>query len=158
MMLYLVQHGEAKSELQDPERSLTEDGIIKVRKVASYITSYTDTRVHTIFHSGKKRAQQTAELFAEKLKPPKGVQIGKELSPNSLPWGWVERLVQMQEDIMIVGHLPHLQKLSALLLCQDENKPIIKFYKGGVVSLYKNESGIWSILWVVTPQIISVTE
>jgi len=154
MKLYLAQHGEAKSEIQDPERPLTENGIFNVRRVAAYITKNTDARVHSIFHSGKKRSLQTAEIFAELLKPLKGLQLGKELGPNSLPWGWVERLSQIQDDIMIVGHLPHLQKLSALLLCQDDTKPIIQFQKGGVISLNRNESGIWSIEWIVTSHIV----
>ena len=158
MKLYLVQHGEAKSELQDPERSLTESGTVSVRRIASYIVKNTDVQIQTIFHSGKKRSRQTAELFAEVVKPPKGVQLGKELGPNSLPWGWVERLKKMKEHAMIVGHLPHLQKLSALLLCQDENKSILQFEKGGVVSLERNESGIWSILWVLIPQIVPIIE
>jgi phosphohistidine phosphatase len=158
MKLYLVQHGEAKSELQDPERSLTESGTVSVRRIASYTVKNIDIRVQTVYHSGKKRSLQTAELFAEVLKPPKGVQLGKELGPNSLPWGWVERLKKMKENAMIVGHLPHLQKLSALLLCQDESKPILQFENGGVVSLERNESGIWSILWVLIPQIVPFIE
>lgn len=158
MKLYLVQHGEAKPEEEDPERSLTENGVAGIRRVASFIIRATDISVQMILHSGKKRALQTAELFAEKFKPPKGVELGKELNPMSLPWGWVERLAQMEEDIMLVGHLPHLQKLSALLLCQDENKPIIKFQCGGVISLFKDESGIWSLIWMITPQIVPSIE
>jgi len=154
MNLYLVQHGEAKSQEEDPDRSLTQPGMSQIRRIASFIHSYSDIHVHTILHSGKKRALQTAELFAEKLKPIKGIEQGKELNPNSLPWGWVERLTRIEEDIMLVGHLPHLEKLSALLLCQDENKPIVKFRNGGVLALFRNESGIWSILWAVIPQIL----
>ena len=154
MRLYLAQHGEAMSELQDPERPLTESGMVNVRRVAQFIVKNTDVRVQSIYHSGKKRALQTAELFAEALKPPKGVVQGKELGPGSLPWGWVERLSKMKENTMIVGHLPHLHKLSALLLCQDDSKHIIHFEKGSVVSLERNESGIWSILWMVIPPIV----
>ena len=88
MRLYLAQHGEAMSELQDPERPLTESGMVNVRRVAQFIVKNTDVRVQSIHHSGKKRALQTAELFAEALKPPKGVVQGKELGPGSLPWGW----------------------------------------------------------------------
>ncbi len=157
MNLYLVQHGEAKPQEEDPERPLTRDGTAQIRRVAAFIRNYSDIHIHTIFHSGKKRAIQTAELFAEKLKPTKGIEQGKELSPNSLPWGWVERLTHIEEDIMLVGHLPHLEKLSALLLCQDENKPIISFKNGGVLAFSRNESGIWSLVWVIIPKILPLS-
>jgi phosphohistidine phosphatase SixA len=35
MKLYLVQHGEAKSEVEDPERSLTVRGEEETRKISS---------------------------------------------------------------------------------------------------------------------------
>lgn len=154
MYLFLAQHGEAEPEEIDPERPLSDNGVMSVRRVATFIAENTDTRVRAIYHSGKKRALQTAGLFAEILKPLKGVVLGKELNPLSLPWGWVERLAKIEENIMIVGHLPHLNKLSALLLCQDESKPVVQFQKGAVVCLYKNESGIWSIIWMIIPQLI----
>jgi len=147
MYLYLVQHGESKPREEDPDRSLTENGI-------SQVASYTDISVKKIIHSGKKRALQTAELFAQRLNPIEGVQKEKELEPNALPWGWVVNLSKIKDNIMIVGHLPHLGKLSALLLCQDESKPIVQFYHGGVICLFRNESGIWSIHWVVIPAIV----
>ena len=38
MKLYLIQHGEAKSELEDPERSLTSKGEEEVNRVAKAAT------------------------------------------------------------------------------------------------------------------------
>jgi phosphohistidine phosphatase len=154
MYLFLAQHGEAEPEEIDPERPLSDNGVTSVRRVARFIAANTDMRVRAIYHSGKKRALQTAGIFAEILKPSKGVVLGKELNPLSLPWGWVERLAKIEENIMIVGHLPHLNKLSALLLCQDESKPVVQFQKGAVICLYKNESGIWSIIWMIIPQLL----
>jgi len=154
MYLYLVQHGESRPKEEDPDRSLTENGVLQIKKVAKFITAHTDISVKRIIHSGKKRAQQTAELFAEALNPPEGVEKGKELDPNALPWGWVVNLSKIKDDIMIVGHLPHLGKLSALLLCQDEAKPVVQFHQGGVVCIFRNESGIYSIHWVIIPAII----
>lgn len=36
MELYLVQHGECRSEAEDPERSLTEQGAQQVRRMAAW--------------------------------------------------------------------------------------------------------------------------
>ena len=154
MFLYLVQHGLAKSKEEDPERSLTDDGVSETEKVASYIKVHCDVSIERIIHSGKKRARQTAEIFAKFLNPPSGLTVEKELEPMSIPWSWVEKLSQMEEDVMIVGHLPHLRRLASLLLCQDESKPVIEFRNSGVISLYKNESGIWFIRWIIVPDIV----
>ena len=154
MNLYVVQHAEAKLKEEDEQRPLTEYGFVYMRKVAAYIVAHTDARVTTIYHSSKKRSQQTAEIIAESLEPSSGIKLGKELEPTSAPWGWVEKLAQMDEDIMIVGHLPHLQRLSSLLLWKDESKKIIEFHNGGIINLTKDESGLWAIKWIIIPQII----
>ena len=65
MDLYLVQHGEAKSEAEDPERPLTLQDIEAVRRMASW-ASQVGVRVDQIRHSGKRRAEQTAALLAER--------------------------------------------------------------------------------------------
>jgi phosphohistidine phosphatase len=154
MKLYLVQHGEAVPKEVDPERPLTDSGRGAVRKMATYIAQYTDTRIDTIYHSGKTRALQTAEIFARELGLSDKIKEGKELNPQSQPWGWVEKLSDVRENLMIVGHLPYLKRLASLLVCQDDSKKCVEFRQGGVVCLERDESGIWSILWIIVPPII----
>ena len=155
MYLYLIQHGTAVDKEKNPERPLTEEGRIAVRKVARYMAPYVHSSVDKIYHSGKLRAQETAEIIAKELKLEGTVEEGKELNPQSLPWGWVERLADMQENIMIIGHLPHLKRLTALLICQDESKSCVDFRNGGVICLARNESGIWSLQWILVPEMIT---
>ena len=66
MKVYLVQHGEAKSEEEDPQRKLTDKGIGEVQKVADFLRPLKLT-VNAIWHSGKPRAQQTGELLAKAI-------------------------------------------------------------------------------------------
>jgi len=63
MHVYLVQHGEAKSEEEDPQRRLTDKGIGEVQNVAKVLRPL-KLAVDAIWHSGKARAQQTGELLA----------------------------------------------------------------------------------------------
>ena len=63
MRIYLVQHGASKSEAEDPERSLTDEGRQTVEKMADYLTS-AGASVDRIKHSGKLRARQTAGILA----------------------------------------------------------------------------------------------
>lgn len=67
MKIYLVQHGEAKSEQEDPERGLTEKGIEDLKRAGQFLQKL-DLKVNKIFHSGKKRALQTAEILSKYLK------------------------------------------------------------------------------------------
>ena len=66
MLLYLVQHGEAKSEEEDPSRGLTDKGFRDVARVALFCREQVVQPVR-IHHSGKKRAQQTAQVFSDHL-------------------------------------------------------------------------------------------
>ncbi len=154
MNLYLVQHAEAKREEEDPERPLSDKGWADIRKVADYIAKHIDINVSAINHSGKTRARQTAEILAEYLDPPEGIKQAESMEPLAEPSVWGERLAAMKEDTMLVGHLPHLLKLSAHLLAQDETKKILNFRMGGIACLRKDESGTWSVQWIIIPEIL----
>ena len=79
--LYLVQHGEAKSKEEDPERPLSETGRKTVEHVAAWAARM-GLGVTLIRHSGKLRAQQTAAIFLENLQPPGGMEAYPGLNPH----------------------------------------------------------------------------
>jgi phosphohistidine phosphatase len=64
MLLYLVQHGEAKKEEEDPQRGLTDKGRKDVQTIAASARKM-NVQPDRIFHSAKLRAQQTAALLVE---------------------------------------------------------------------------------------------
>jgi len=154
MKLYLVQHAEAKSESEDPNRSLSKKGYSDIRKVANFIAMNKNITVSSIMHSGKTRAQQTAEVLAGTLKPDEGVQQINGLSPLDEPSIWANRLAEMTKDVILVGHLPHLSKLASYLVCQDTDKKITDFQMGGIVCLKKDDLDNWSIGWMVIPEML----
>jgi phosphohistidine phosphatase len=153
MKLYLVQHGEAKRKEEDPSRPLTNKGIKDAEKVAEYISKL-DIKVKKIFHSGKLRAKQTAEIYAKYLKPEEGISETDGLNPLDEPKTWIEKIKTIDEDIMLTGHLPHLSKLASALITGDENREIIKFRNAGIICLERDEQGKWTILWVIPPELI----
>ncbi len=81
MTLFLVQHGKAKPETEDPERSLTEQAAEVVGRMADW-AAQVGLAADQIQHSGKRRAEQTATIFAKRLSPPKGVIAVKGMSPK----------------------------------------------------------------------------
>ena len=154
MFIYLVQHADAKKEDVDPSRSLSEKGLQDIKKVASYV-SQLNIEVYKIFHSGKLRAKQTAEVLSENLKPTKGITEVGGLAPLDDAEIWEERLKGMTDDIILVGHLPHLDKLASLLLCGNADKNVVSFKMAGIVCLKRNDIGEWSLQWMLTPEIVA---
>jgi phosphohistidine phosphatase len=153
MHVYLVQHAEATPEEEDPERPLSEKGRKNIQGVAALLGGVTNLDLNIIFHSGKTRARQTAEVLAEYLRPGT-VSATDGLNPMADPSIWANRLQAIENDVMLVGHLPHLSKLASLLLCQDEAKTVIAFQMGGTVCFNRDESNIFSVAWMLVPKIL----
>jgi phosphohistidine phosphatase len=145
--VYLVQHGEAKSEEEDPDRPLTDGGATEVRRVVGVAAGAGSVMVERIVHSGKTRARQTAGAWGEAL----GVPIDQSdgLAPRDDPAIWVARFTAETSDLMLIGHLPHLARLAAILLAGDPDRPLIAFRQGGLVGLEEGPAG-WSV-WLVLP-------
>ena len=150
MHLYLVQHGEATPETEDPARPLTARGREEVRRVAARAATL-GIRVAEIRHSGKLRARQTAEILAAPLAPLRGICEGDDLAPDDDPETAKAEIESAGEPLMLVGHLPHLSRLASLLVLGDPGREIIRFRNGAVVCLIAVE-GRWLVQWVLTPE------
>ncbi|MDA8388533.1 MAG: phosphohistidine phosphatase SixA [Nitrospiraceae bacterium] len=153
MHLYLIQHGDAKSEQEDPTRPLSDKGRRDAEKVAGFLVANRGFGVENIFHSGKLRAQQTAEIFARHVPSAHGLAKADGLAPLDDPSEWAKKLGEAGADTMIVGHMPYLGKLAALLLCGKPYERIVEFRMGGIVCLKRDETG-WAVAWAITPDIL----
>jgi phosphohistidine phosphatase len=151
MRVYLVQHGEARSEAEDPERSLTNRGEEETRKI-SFTLKKLGIRPSRIYHSGKKRAEQTAGIIARALDL--SPQIGQGLNPNDDVRPWVEQISREAGDLMLVGHLPFMEKLASFLVCGDEGAKAVLFRYSAILCLEKKESGKWAVDWIIKPEMV----
>ncbi|MGA7495675.1 MAG: phosphohistidine phosphatase SixA [Isosphaeraceae bacterium] len=152
MTLFLVQHGKAKPETEDPERSLTEQGAEVVGRMADW-AAQVGMAVDQIQHSGKKRAEQTATIFAKRLSPPTGVIAVKGLSPKDDVKPVAASLRSDQGSIMLAGHLPHLSRLVSLLLTGNPEIEVVGFRNAGIVCLTQPD-GKWAVDWVMQPDLL----
>ncbi|MDW7998884.1 MAG: phosphohistidine phosphatase SixA [Thermodesulfovibrio sp.] len=152
MYLYLVQHAKAKSEEEDPARPLSEEGLKDLKRVSLFI-SKVNLSIDEIWHSGKLRAKQTAEILAEALKITNISEV-KGLAPLDAPEVIAEKILKSDKSIMIVGHLPHLGRLTSLLIVGDKDRKVVTFQMGGIVCLGRDEE-IWSLRWCIIPEILS---
>ncbi|MDH7498996.1 MAG: phosphohistidine phosphatase SixA [candidate division NC10 bacterium] len=152
MKLYLVQHGEAAPEEVDPSRPLTARGMGDVERTARFAQG-ASIKVPEIWHSGKLRARQTAELLAAALRPREEIKEVSGLAPNDPMEPVVSQLETREEDLMIVGHLPFLAKLASTLLL-GSLADLIAFRQGGIVCLERGEGRRWRLAWMITPDVI----
>ena len=150
MALYLVQHGKNLPKEEDPDKGLSAEGTVEVERMAAMAEGHGLT-VSTIKHSGKKRAQQTAEILARVLHPANGVEAVEGMGPLDD----VTALdLESDRDEMLVGHLPFMEKLTAHLAAGDADRaPGFKFQNAGIVCLKQGGEEGWYIAWALVPHI-----
>jgi phosphohistidine phosphatase len=153
MKLYLVQHGQAQSKDEDPDRHLTESGREEVETMAAFLQPL-NIKVKAIWHSGKPRAAQTAEILSSGVKAKLGVIHQDGLAPNDDVASVADEITQKKQDIFIVGHLPFLSRLASFLLCGDESVNVLRFQFSGVVCLELTEDTAWTLYWMVVPELL----
>lgn len=153
MKVYLMQHGHPVPKEEDPERPLSGQGKKDVGKVADFITQ-SGVKVEEVFHSGKTRARETAEIMLSRLNPEAEAQQRAGLSPLDEVREIAAYIKGTEKDLMIAGHLPHLAKLTSLLVAGEEDIPVVRFQQGGVVCLERDEMGRWAVVWMIVPGII----
>jgi phosphohistidine phosphatase len=157
MDLYLVRHGEPMSETEDPERPLSARGRDEVRRVSA-AAARIGLRIAEIRHSGKRRAEQTAEIFADALGLHDAVVKASGLAPNDDVRPVAAIFDTAAEPLMLVGHLPFLSRLTSLLLVGDPDRQLVRFPMGGMVCLVRGmgtggAGPAWNLAWMLTPEI-----
>ncbi len=158
MFLYLVQHGEAKSKVEDPERPLNETGRANARKSAAFFKQL-DVPLSVIWHSGKARAEQTAAILAWSISAEEHLKGRDGLNPTDDVEPVKKELDECQlETVAIVGHLPFLSRLASALLTGDAGIEPIAFKNTGIVCLSRQEppAPAWKLEWVIPPSLMGI--
>ena len=152
MALFLVQHGKSLPKEKDPDRGLTKQGIEETRAMAE-MAAEQNVQVSRIIHSGKKRALQTAEIFREILEPEVGITKGPGLAPLDDATAMISK-VNTEENIMIVGHLPFMERLVSFLVTGSPETLVVRFQNSGIVCLdTEGDDQSFSIRWTLFPRL-----
>ena len=152
MAVYLVQHGISLSKDVDPEKGLSKEGITDVERIAGVAKNY-QIPVSRIEHSGKQRARQTAEIFACALTPGRTPEAQDGLNPLDDVTAIADRLYSM-ENLMLVGHLPFMERLTAYLVTRSMERIVFRFQNGGILCLdHDPGASTWYIKWTLMPHI-----
>ena len=142
-MLFLVHHAEAVDALIDPQRPLTDGGRTHAERTAASAAGR-GAKPAVIWHSGKLRARQTAEFFWRACNPLAELAAAHGLQPDDPPQWIADTVAGEAREIMLVGHMPHLARLLALL--RGPAAPAAEFPSHGCVALEERD-GVWIERW-----------
>lgn len=154
MRLWLIRHGTALSKDQDPQRPLSEAGRRQASATAERLSSL-GVQTAQVWHSDKLRAQQTAESVAQALG---GTKIHQQagLAPNDPPEVLAGLARSAESDLVVVGHLPHLARVTSLLLTGEDQPDLVDFPAAGLVCLERG-SGERFTLTLAAPPLLDTT-
>lgn len=152
MKLYLARHGDYSIVKQTD--MLTEKGKNEMTALANFLSPL-NLRVSHILHSGKVRAQQSAEILATGIHCDQAIQLQAGLTPNDDVKAFANEISHWDADVLVVGHLPFMGRLVGELVTNNEDKNIIEFQTGTLACLEQIDYARWMIHWVLTPDLFN---
>ncbi|NIR45919.1 MAG: phosphohistidine phosphatase SixA [Gemmatimonadetes bacterium] len=159
MNLYLVRHGQAVSKDEDTRRPLAEAGVETVKRVAAFLADAEIAGVTAIHHSTKLRAKQTAQTLAEGAGLQASLAEAPYLEPLADPEEAIDSLSSHSGgDLMLVGHLPHLNRLASRLVVGTAEREAFDFAAGGVLCLRAaggDADSSWQVAWFLAPDLLT---
>jgi phosphohistidine phosphatase len=144
VFIYLVHHADAVGPDVDPQRPLSAVGRAHAEGLATAAAAR-GVKPHVICHSGKLRARQTAEAFWRRCNPFAVVAAQRGLQPTDPPQSISVLLAGEELDLMIVGHMPSLGRILAMLT-RGSAEADATFPQHGLVALEKAGDG-WIERW-----------
>jgi phosphohistidine phosphatase len=142
-MILLVHHGDAVPPDIDTRRPLSSRGIRNAERLANAAVDK-DFYPAAVWHSGKLRARQTAEVLWRVCNPFAEFGAVRGLQPGDSPEITFDRIAGETRQIAIIGHIPHLARLLGRLI-GDES--VTDFPPHGIVALQPDGEGGWQECW-----------
>ena len=140
MYLILVHHADAVTGVVDATRPLSELGRQQAASVSSRVATH-GVRPVAVWHSGKLRARETAEIYWHAVNPAATFGAQHGLQPDDDPENLADVLGAESDDLMVVSHYPLLPGLLTELIGADAAFP-----QHGAVGLERVD-GKWVERW-----------
>lgn len=148
MKIYLAQHAEAAEEAADPARPISTGGTANAAKVGAHLSKQ-GVNITAIRHSGKLRAKQTAEVYAEHLGV-SDIAESVDMNPNDNIKKFINGL--NIDGALYVGHLPHLDKTLSHLIGGNRDRGVLTFKNAGIACIELGDAEP-SLHWYISPDI-----
>jgi phosphohistidine phosphatase len=113
-LIVLIHHGDAVPAEIDTQRPLSAHGRQTIERLAE-VARDRGVRPDVVWHSGKLRAKQTAEILWLACNPLAEFAAIRGLRPDDPPGIVRDRLLGETRTVMLAGHLPQLARLLELL-------------------------------------------
>ncbi|MDH5187532.1 MAG: phosphohistidine phosphatase SixA [Rhodospirillaceae bacterium] len=150
MKLYLVRHGKAEDSVDaSGERPLSQRGMADVEAQAKFLDN-AGVRVTNIYHSGKLRARQTAEILSALVAPGVALQKIDNITPMDDTTYLAQQIQSWNTDTMVCGHNPFMERMAARLLAGNDEASAV-MVKTGTVMCFEKFSDTWVMNWMVVP-------
>jgi phosphohistidine phosphatase len=148
MRLCLVHHAHAVGPEVDPQRPLSTAGRDHAARLAELVKARGFVPA-AIWHSGKLRARQTAEVFLTTCNPFAEFKMIRGVRPDDPPEILRETLTVETRDLVVAGHIPHLSAWLELVVPGSPGFPL-----HGAVALQTEDDGrTWREVWRETIEI-----
>ena len=144
MRVCLVHHADAVGPHVDPQRPLSELGQRQADWLAHRVKELGFVPA-VIWHSGKLRSRQTAAAFLHACAPFAQFTMIRGLRSEDPPEWLRDELAADHRDILLVGHMPHIDALVRMLA------PGTVLPLNGLVGLERLDDGAWKAWAVVRP-------
>lgn len=145
MLLTLVHHADALGPAVDFERPLSSLGLRQATWLATEACA-AGCRPAAIWHSGKRRARQTAEAFLLACSPSATFRMVRGLRPDDAVELIRREVEATAADLLLAGHMPHIASLLDALCPGVPALP-----QHGAVMLARRGDGGWRETWRAAP-------
>lgn len=153
MALYIVRHARAVQGYPDETRELSPEGVKAAADFGRHLASI-GARPARIYHSGLTRARQTAEQLGAAFGPDLPTEhTGMAPDDDPLPIAaWLEVEEEALDNVMIVSHMPFVDRLVSLLVSGDPDAELIDFKLCAVAKLVRRPMHGYQLSWLLTPK------
>ena len=149
MLLYLVRHAHAEPGEDDAGRPLSTRGRKAVRQLAAFFRANGALQPGPVWHSPLWRARETAEILTRGLGLSRKILVESPgLLPTDDPAEILRLLAPIGEDLVLVGHEPHLSALATRLVCGPGHPPVL------CLESIDAMPGRWCVRWHFSPELL----
>lgn len=148
MAIYFIQHGVCLDKSIDPKKPLSELGKKETNQVSEFLKK-NRIKIQKVYHSGKLRAKETAQILSNHLSDG-NIYEKSNMLPNDNVISFCKD--KLEDNCIYVGHLPHLDKATSYLVCQNEDSEVIKLKNSGIVSIEVRDCK-YKIKWYILPNL-----
>ena len=159
--LYIFRHGEAQDRGRggsDEARALTGPGKAEVRRVARGLRKL-GVKLDLILTSPLVRAEETAQIAADVLRPAGGLRTCDALAPGGTHAVLFKELSSIgKSSVMLVGHQPDLGELVSVLTYGSPRAgvPLKKAGLARIVIDHLPPASTGELRWLLTPKQLSL--